>query len=93
MRDEGEDVVKRGEVEVVSTGCSGESNGNLPWERCLAVIFERVALALPLLALKEETGWSNREMDRQGSIGYGRVGRLLALLEDDAARTGLEPGG
>jgi ParB/RepB/Spo0J family partition protein len=39
-------------------------------------------VARALKALKEATGWSNKEIDRQGIISNVHAGRLLALLEE-----------
>ncbi len=38
--------------------------------------------ARALQSLKEATGWSNKEIDRQGIISRSYAGRLLALLEE-----------
>ena len=49
-----------------------------------------MGVARALVALKEETGWSNREIDRPGIISKVYVGRLLALLgEPDFVRARL----
>ncbi len=39
-------------------------------------------VARALAALKEATGWSNKEIDRQGIVSHSYTGQLLALLEE-----------
>jgi len=39
-------------------------------------------LARALQALKETTGWSNKEIQRQGIVSHSYAGQLLALLEE-----------